>query len=63
MSRIGLIVNPIAGMGGRVGLKGTDHVVDQARAAGAEPVAPGRVKGSKLQTYRTGLRYLLREDL
>lgn len=43
MTRIGLIVNPIAGMGGRVGLKGTDHVVDQARAAGAEPVAPHRV--------------------
>ena len=43
MSRIGLIVNPIAGMGGRVGLKGTDHVVDRARAAGAEPVAPLRV--------------------
>ena len=42
MSRVGFIVNPIAGMGGRVGLKGTDHVVDQARAAGAEPVAPGR---------------------
>ncbi len=42
MSRIGFVVNPIAGMGGRVGLKGTDHVVDQARAAGAEPVAPGR---------------------
>ena len=43
MSRIGLLVNPIAGMGGRVGLKGTDHVVEQARAAGAEPVAPHRV--------------------
>ena len=42
MSRIGFVVNPIAGMGGRVGLKGTDHVVEQARAAGAEPVAPGR---------------------
>ncbi len=42
MSRIGFVVNPIAGMGGRVGLKGTDHVVDRARAAGAEPVAAGR---------------------
>ena len=42
MSRIGFVVNPIAGMGGRVGLKGTDHVVEQARAAGAEPVAPAR---------------------
>jgi len=30
-------------MGGRVGLKGTDHVVEQARAAGAEPVAPRRI--------------------
>ena len=43
MTRVGLVVNPIAGMGGRVGLKGTDHVVDQARAAGAVPVAPRRV--------------------
>ena len=42
MSRIGFVVNPIAGMGGRVGLKGTDHVVEQASAAGAEPVAPAR---------------------
>ena len=42
MSRIGFLVNPIAGMGGRVGLKGTDHVVEQARAAGAEPVSPAR---------------------
>lgn len=42
MKRIGFVVNPIAGMGGRVGLKGTDGVVDEARAAGATPLAPGR---------------------
>jgi predicted polyphosphate/ATP-dependent NAD kinase len=40
--RIGLLVNPIAGMGGRVGLKGTDGVVEEALKRGAEPVAAGR---------------------
>ncbi len=40
--RIGLLVNPIAGMGGRVGLKGTDGVVEEARRRGAEPIAHER---------------------
>jgi predicted polyphosphate/ATP-dependent NAD kinase len=39
--RVGLVVNPVAGMGGRVGLKGTDGLLDEALRRGAEPVAPG----------------------
>ena len=44
MRTVGVVVNPVAGMGGRVGLKGTDGKVEEARERGAEPRAPERAR-------------------
>ena len=49
--RIGVVVNPIAGMGGRVGLKGTDGMVAEARERGAEQRAPARAIGALSALY------------
>lgn len=42
MISLGFVVNPVAGMGGRVGLKGTDGVVQEALRRGAKPLSPRR---------------------
>ncbi len=41
---VGFLVNPVAGMGGAVGLKGTDGQVQEAIRRGAVPRAPERAR-------------------
>ncbi len=41
---IGLIINPLAGLGGAAALKGSDGVADEALARGAEPRAAERTR-------------------
>ena len=44
MVRIGLLVNPDAGLGGRLGLKGSDGQAKYARSMGAKDRAGPRVR-------------------
>jgi len=41
---VGLVLNPIAGLGGPAGLKGTDGVVDEALRRGSQPRVQGRAR-------------------
>jgi len=55
--RIGFLVNPIAGMGGTVGLKGTDgpKIRDEAEKRGASRTSPQRASEALRSVKRTGL--------
>lgn len=44
MFHLGLIINPLAGLGGSVALKGSDGVAAEALALGAEPRAAARTR-------------------
>ncbi|WP_049923076.1 ATP-NAD kinase family protein [Halopiger djelfimassiliensis] len=52
MESLGVVVNPIAGMGGRVGLKGTDGKLEEARRRGAKPRAPERAREAMQSLHR-----------
>ena len=61
--KVGFIVNPIAGMGGAVGLKGTDgkEILEKAIVLGAKPVAPKRAKTflSELQPIKEHIQLIV----
>ena len=60
---VGFIVNPIAGMGGAVGLKGTDRkeILEKAIILGAKPIALARAESflSELKLFKGRISFIV----
>ena len=60
MKKTGLVVNPIAGMGGSVGLKGTDgKTYKKALELGAKPTTPQRIEETLALIKRKDLYFIV----
>nr|WP_276521652.1 ATP-NAD kinase family protein [Shewanella sairae] len=58
--RLGLIINPLAGLGGSVGLKGSDGVASEAIAKGAEPKSHMRMQQALavIESYKSRIEII-----